>query len=93
MDILNHDLKHLNEKKYFIKSFSQYYVIRKHYMDHKNHGLPDKHTSKNFPSNYWKQSISAQTLCFNNIFLLCTPFAWIITADMVEGEQQMVLFM
>lgn len=52
MDTLNQNLKHLNWKKYFIKSFNQYYVVRKHYTDHKNYGLADKHTSKNFPSNY-----------------------------------------
>lgn len=34
-----------------------------------------------------------QTLGFNNILLLRAPFTWIITADMEECEQQVVLFM
>lgn len=52
MDTPNQNLKHLNQNKYFIKSFSQYYVIRKHNMENKNYELPDKHTSRKFPSNY-----------------------------------------
>lgn len=36
--------------------------------------------------------MKSQTLCFDNIPLLCAPFTWIITADMEECEQQVVLF-